>query len=184
MGGWPVWLKLDLDGILLTLRIKGYRRVPDNDWDSTWCKVDFSFISEPWLDYRQTDSEVFLAREIDDLREALEALLTDRLTVPTEFACIEQDFRLLLRPKEDLRSNPKVIFISPGHEMVDIGIEWQVYFWHEGLTGNYLTVSLGREEILALLVYLRLISGMMSEDDPAVKLLTQLNIIDQSGEEP
>lgn len=179
-----MWLRLDLDGIILTLRIKDYRRVPDDDWDSTWCKVDFSFVSEPWLDYRQTDSEVFLAREIDDLREALEALLTGRMTAPSEFICIEPDFRLLLRPREDLRNDPKVIYISPGHEMADIGIEWQVYFWHEGLTGNFLTVSLGREEILELLVYLRLVSGMMSEDDPAVKVLTRLNIIYLNGKEP
>lgn len=179
-----MWLKLDLDGILLTLRIRGYRRVPDNDWDSTWCRVDFSFVSEPWLDYRQTDSEVFLAREIDDLREALESLLADRLASPTEFICMEPDFRFLLQPKEDLRDDPKVLYISPGHETVDIGMEWQVFFWHEGLTANHLTVTLGREEIEALLIYLQLISGVLSPDHPAVRALLQRSIIYQSGKEP
>lgn len=179
-----MWLKLDLDGILLSLRIRGYRRVPDSDWDSTWCKADFSFTSPPWLDYRQTDSEVFLAREVEDLRDALESLLTGRITVPTEFICMEPDFRLLLQPREDLRNDPKVIYINPGHEMVDIGIEWQVYFWHQGLTGNYLTVTLGREEITALYCYLCLISGMLSPDDPGVRALIQANIISPSGKEP
>lgn len=170
-------LRLDLSGILLTMRIRSYRRTSDSDWTSAWCKVDFSFVSEPWLDYRQTDSEVLLAREIDALSEALESLLTDRLTESREFVCMEPDFYLILHPKRDLRDDPKVLYISPGHETEDIKMEWRVSFWNEGLTKNHLTVSLGRGEIEALFIYLRLVSGRLSESDPAVEELIERNII-------
>lgn len=176
---WPR-LNLNLNGILLTLRIKNYQKPfdPDSDWTSAWCKVDFSFISEPWLHYRQADSEVFLAREIDTLSEVLQSLLTDGLTGPMEFICMEPDFYLVLHPKRDLRDDPRVLSISLGHELEDIRMEWRVSFWNEGLTKNHLSVSLAREEIEALLTYLRLISGQLSESDPAVGELIRKNIID------
>ena len=72
-----MWIKLNLDGIVLRMRIRQYKKVEADDWDSTWCKTDFSFISEPWLKYTKEDDEVLLAREVDDLVEALEKLLTN-----------------------------------------------------------------------------------------------------------
>ena len=36
-----MWLKLDLSGIKLSMQIRNYRKVSDDDWDSVWCKTDF-----------------------------------------------------------------------------------------------------------------------------------------------
>ena len=68
---------------------------------------------------------------------------------------IEPDFKFILYPEEDLRNNPNYTYVQPGYEIVDIYLEWRVYFWNEGLTDNYLTVTLGREEITMLRDYLR-----------------------------
>ena len=172
-----MWLMLDLDGIVLRLQIRNYVKVAADDWDSTWCKTDFSFVSEPWLNYHKEDDEVFLAREIDDLKEALQALVNNQLTEVTEFSCIEPDFNFILNPQRDLRLDPKVLYVRPGCEIADIDAEWKISFWHDGLTANYLSVSLGREDIESLLSYLRLITGELRESDQQIQQLIRDGIL-------
>ena len=46
-----VQLKLNLGGVVLSLRIWGYTKVNDDDWHSIWCKTDFAFKSGDWLNY-------------------------------------------------------------------------------------------------------------------------------------
>ena len=41
LGEKAMWLKLNLDGVILSLQIRNYVEVSDGDWDSTWCKTDF-----------------------------------------------------------------------------------------------------------------------------------------------
>ena len=53
-----------------------------------------------------------------------------------------------------MRKDGDHIWIRPGCEIADIYVEWEIYFWHEGLTDNHLTITLGREEIIQLREYL------------------------------
>lgn len=91
-----MWLKLNLSGIRLSMQIRNYRRTSEEDWLSVWCKTDFSFVADKWLNYCEDDSEVFLAREIEDLAKSLDDLLNDRLTAPTEFNCMRPNRRRFL----------------------------------------------------------------------------------------
>lgn len=175
--GETMWLKLDLSGIRLSMRIKNYRKTSEEDWLSVWCKTDFSFVADKWLNYCEDDSEVFLAREIEDLAKSLDDLLNDRLTAPTEFNCIEPDFNFILNPKKDLRLDPKVLYVRPGCEIVDIDMEWKISFWHDGLTANYLSVTLNRTDIESLLLYLRLVMGEVRESSPEIKALISKGVI-------
>lgn len=170
-------LKFDLDGINVTLQIKNYRKASHDDWDTTWCKVDCSFVSEPWLQYQKTNDEIFLAQEIDDLADLFENLLTDQAKEPIKYPCMEPDFEFLLYPKHDIRDNPKVVYFKPGCEIVDIGAEWKVSFWHDGLTANYLSLYLDRKDIECLLAYFQLVSGRISMDAPVVRKLVEEGII-------
>ena len=173
-----MWLKLNLDGIIISLRIQQYRKTNQSNCDDVWCKVDFSFCSEPWLNYHKEYEEVLLAREIDSLTEDLEKLLNDQLSEPTEFSCIEPDFVFNLNPKEDVRNNPRLVYVRPGYEIVDIDMEWRVNFWDDGcLTANYLSVSLCREEIEYLLIYLKIVSRQLSEHDDIVQELISKGIL-------
>ena len=99
------------------------------------------------------------------------------LNAPTEFNCIEPDFNFALNPKKDLRLDPKVLYVRPGCEIVDIDMEWKISFWDEGLTDNYLSVSLVRSDIECLLSYLRLVMGEVQEDTPEIKALMRKGII-------
>ena len=172
-----MWLKLNLSGIRLSMQIRNYRRTSEEDWLSVWCKTDFSFVADKWLNYCEDDSEVFLAREIEDLAKSLDDLLNDRLTAPTEFNCIEPDFNFILNPKKDLRLDPKVLYVRPGCEIVDIDMEWKISFWHDGLTANYLSVTLNRTDIESLLLSLRLVMGDVRESSPEIKALISKGVI-------
>ena len=172
-----MWLKLNLSGIRLSMQIRNYRRTSEEDWLSVWCKTDFSFVADKWLNYCEDDSEVFLAREIEDLAKSLDDLLNDRLTAPTEFNCIEPDFNFILNPKKDLRLDPKVLYVRPGCEIVDIDMKWKISFWHDGLTANYLSVTLNRTDIESLLLYLRLVMGEVRESSPEIKALISKGVI-------
>ena len=172
-----MWLKLNLSGIRLSMQIRNYHRTSEEDWLSVWCKTDFSFVADKWLNYCEDDSEVFLAREIEDLAKSLDDLLNDRLTAPTEFNCIEPDFNFILNPKKDLRLDPKVLYVRPGCEIVDIDMEWKISFWHDGLTANYLSVTLNRTDIESLLLYLRLVMGEVRESSPEIKALISKGVI-------
>lgn len=148
-------MQIDAAGIIIDLLVKGYRKSSRENWDDLWCKCDFSFRSGSWLNYQSADNEVLLSCEIDELERSLTQLLNGEITEKKMIEPIEPDFKFILYPEEDLRNNPNYTYVQPGYEIVDIYLEWEVYFWHEGLTDNHLTVTLGREEITAFRDYLR-----------------------------
>ncbi len=172
-------LKMDLDGIAVELQIQQYtkRNARTGDECDYWCKVSFSFFSEPWLNYKKENEEVFLSGEVDDLAQALDDLLNDRLSNPAEVEHIEPDFCFEFMPKEDLRNNPRILYIQPGQEIADISMEWKVYFWHDGLTANYLTVAMDREDIINLRNYLFYIVGKYDETTPEIVKMKENGIL-------
>lgn len=173
-----MWLKLNLDGIVLSFRVKRYIKTDNSNWDTTWCRVDFCLESESWLKYEIRNDEILLASEVDSLIGMLKNLLSDHQTEQIEYECIEPDFSFVFNPKKDLSLDPNYEYVSPKHRFVDIDLQWKVFFWNDGLTDNYISVTLDRTEIEYLLVYLKVIAGDLSEEnDDIVKQLIQKNIL-------
>lgn len=170
-------LKIDLNGIILKLKIKGYRPSVRDGWDCQWCNVDFSFSSDNWLNYYREDYEVLLACEVENLTQSIDKLLCDELSEQTEISCIEPDFKFILYPKKDLRKDPKYTYIRKGFEFEDVHMEWRVSFWDDGLTDNYLSASLNRETMNILLVYLKYVTGEFKINDPEVVELMQRDFL-------
>ena len=56
-------------------------------------------------------------------------------------------------------------------------MEWKISFWHEGLTDNYLSVTLDRPHIECLLLYLRLVMGEVEENSPEIQALVRNGIL-------
>ena len=154
-----MWFEIDAGGIRIKLRIRGYRPSNKDNWDSEWCKCDFAFSSGDWLNYHKENDEILLSYEVEQLAKSLTELLANKLMEETEITCIEPDFIFKLFPKKDLRNDPKYIYVRPGCELQDIYLEWKIYFWDGGLTDNFLTVTLDREEIIKLRDYLAFISS-------------------------
>lgn len=144
----------DICGVTAYLKIKGYTKSTKDEWDCQWCNCDFAFMSGDWLNYHKEDDEVLLSCEVEELAEKLTKLLEDELTENTEIICIEPDFIFKLYPKRDFRKDPNVTHVQKGYEIADIYMEWEIFFWNEGLTDNRLTLTFGREEIEALRNYL------------------------------
>ena len=149
-----MWFEIDATGIKIKLQINGYRPTNKDNWDSEWCRCDFLFSSGNWLNYHKENKEILLASEVDILEEKLSKLLDNKLWEIEEMVCIEPDFIFKLYPQTDLREDPKYTYIQPGYEIQDVYLEWKIFFWDGGLTDNYLTVTLYREEIESLRDYL------------------------------
>ena len=92
-----------------------------------------------------------------ELADAFTELLDNKLSEVKEIICIEPDFVFELYPQTDLREDPKYTYVQPGYEIQDIYVEWKIYFWHGGLTDNYLTITLGRDDVTRLRDYLKLV---------------------------
>ena len=135
-------------GIEIKLQINGYVKPSYDNWDAEWCNCDFSFISGNWLCYCRETSEVLLSREVVELEELLTKLLNNELSEKEEFCCIEPDFKFTLYPYGHDE-------LSPGLSLSeDVCLDWYVFFWHRGLTKNYLAVRLNRSNIIKLKEYL------------------------------
>lgn len=149
-----MWFEIDANGINTKLRINGYKPASTDNWDTKWCKCDFQFSSGDWLNYHGENDEILLSTEVEELEKALTELLDNNLSETKEIKCIEPDFVFTLHPQTDLRNDPNYIYIRPGCEIQDIYLEWRIYFWNNGLTDNYLTITLCRNEIERLRDYL------------------------------
>lgn len=164
-----MWFKLDLCGIEMNMRIKEYEPSDKEKWDYQWCRVDFSFIGESWLNYQKANDEVLLSCEVEELAHSLDDLLNDKLSEIKTIECIEPDFNFILHPKRDLRNDPKYTYIQKGYEIADIYMEMKIFFWHEGLTDNYLSVTFDRNDLQSLRNYLFLIIGKIDKEDSVIK---------------
>lgn len=150
-----MWFNLDANGIMIRLQINKYHPTSDEEgeeWYSHWCEVDYSFTSKDWLNYHGNQDEVLLSGEVEMLEKALTALLRDQIPEVEVFSCVEPDFKFILHPKRDRRKDG--VICRPGLEIADIYLEWEIYFWDEGLTDNHLTIVLERNSIRAFRDYL------------------------------
>ena len=152
-----MWFEIDASGIKIKLQINGYKPTNKENWDSEWCRCDFLFTSGDWLNYHKENDEVLLCSEIDELAETLTELLDNKILEEREILCIEPDFIFKLYPETDLRDNPQYTYIQPGYEIQDIYLEWRIYFWYEGHTDNYLTITFDQDKIESFRDYLVLV---------------------------
>lgn len=93
--------------------------------------------------------------EIKWLEDSFTNLLDDKYEEPQKLPMTEPDFVFILYPREDLRKNSEYTYIRPGCEIQDIYVEWRIYFWNGGLTDNFLTITLDREDIVEFRYFLR-----------------------------
>lgn len=108
-------IQIDAAGIIIDLLVKGYRKSNKDNWDEQWCKCDFAFKSDSWLNYQSVDNEVLLSCEIEELEQSLTQLINGEITEKKMIEPIEPDFKFILYPEEDLRNNPNYTYVQPGY---------------------------------------------------------------------
>lgn len=151
-------LNMNIDGMEIYLNIKGYQKTNSENWDDTWCNVDFVFRFRGCIDYSMNDAAILLACEVESLEKILTELLEDKLQqTKSLYSFIEPDFNFELFPKHKIKDeNSDVIYVKPGHEFIDVSADWIVNLWHDGaLTANSFSVVMDREDITQLRDYLR-----------------------------
>lgn len=137
-------------GFEIMLRIDNYQSPAKHNYGDWWCDCGFSFKFGSTINYEVENDELLMPEDIDGLITSLTELLDGKITEPTEEVMTEPDFVFMLYPQKDLRTDPKYTYIAPGHELQDIYVEWRIYFWNEGLTDNYLTITLNRSDVISL----------------------------------
>lgn len=155
-------LNMNIDGMEIYLNIKGYKKTNSEKCYDTWCKVDSTFKFQGCIDYSINDAEILLASEVECLEGILTELLEDKLQQ-------EKDGYSFIEPYFEFRFYPKcwvtdevlgVIYVKPGHELIDVSADWIINLWHEGvLTANCFSIAMDRGEIMQLRDYLRTVVG-------------------------
>lgn len=133
--------KRDIDGIQVELDIRGYIHPMDKN-DYNWCDCGYRFVAGTYLNYYVDSDETLESGEIEGLHAELNKLLIGEKHEDSEVSFIEPDFIFELHCKKDAR---------------DVEVVWKVYFWNEGLTENYLAITLNREDVESLRDYLKLV---------------------------
>ncbi|MGN0578016.1 MAG: hypothetical protein ACI4J4_05305 [Ruminiclostridium sp.] len=170
---------MNVDGMTVEFRIKGYEPTNKDRWYEQWCRIDFHFFFDGAIDYCVNDNELLLCCEVDNLLSGIDDLLNDRISEAKEVDFIEPDFRFVYNPKFDRRESGKYEYVAPGYEIEDITLLWRIYLWSDGLTDNYFTTTLYRVEIEYLRDYLLLVSGKISKDsDRIVKMINEGILVD------
>lgn len=158
-------LKLDIDGISFYLKITGYRKTSDSNWDEAWCNVEACLQNE-YLNY-YFGSEILLCSEIDTLEKYLSDLLNNKMTEETILECIEPDFEFICEPKtvENDYSGDILLFIV-------------INLWEKGcLTANSIHLTLDRQDIQQLYTYLLYIKQVIDRTDERIMSLIKREIL-------
>ena len=171
-----MWFHLDLDGIDFHFQISQYRQSNREIWEEQWCQVDLTLQSGNWLNY-EISSSILLSCEVEELRDKLSQLLSNKIQSPEELEFVEPDLSFVLHPQEDLTLNPSYSYVAPGHEIVDIDADFYVHLWNGGLTANYISLRFDREDIECLRAYLDLVTKQIDFSNPSIKKLIDSDII-------
>ncbi len=139
----------DIDGIQVKLRIDDYQDPTKHNFGDWWCDCGYSFSFGNIINYQKKHDELLTPEEVDYLSAKFTDLLDGKIVAPHEVALTEPDFVFMLYPVKDLRTDPKYTYIQPGYEIQDIYAEWRIFFWNGGLTDNFLTLTLARNDIVA-----------------------------------
>lgn len=151
-----MWLRLDLDGVEMYLRIQGVRESASL-YDDAWCRVSLH-LQSPWLNYHLNEHELLCSEEVKRLSKTIEDAFSKRLTKNEKLGFIEPDLCFIFScfDIEGKLSWPP---------MADLHIS----FWDDGLTANYLSLCFDVADLDALWQYLRLVTGEADLSDPRVR---------------
>ena len=142
-----MWFHLDLDGIDFHFQISQYRQSNREIWEEHWCQVDLTLQSGNWLNY-EISSSILLSCEVEELRDKLSQLLSNKIQSPEKLEFIEPDLSFVLHPQEDLTLN-----------------------------ANYISLRFDREDIECLRAYLDLVTKQIDFSNPSIKKLIDSDII-------
>lgn len=164
-----MWLNLDLEGMKIELNIKGYQPSDRVCWDCQWCNVDFLFVFSDCIKYSRKDDEVMLSCEIETLESMIDDFINDRTKEKETLELIEPDFVFVFIPSYNKVKSEEYSYVTSGHETSAAMMEWKVNLWSGGLTCNYFSTTLDKDEMRIMRDYLRLVIGKTNIESDDIK---------------
>ena len=171
-----MYLKLDLNGFDLYLRISHYRTSNQANWDEEWCTVDLTVNFGKEVNLLRT-GETMLSCEVEQLKSVFADLLENKIKERTFLNFIEPDFEFIINPDYHFRNESDYGDDRVGQYLKDIFVDFHIYYWNGGLTDNYLSITLYREEIEYFLTYLKLVTRQLKKSDKEITILIEKGII-------
>jgi len=170
-------LRIKVSDIDFQMKINNYRVTPKGeDWESNWCDVELSLISKS-ISYTPS-GELLMSEEVSYLSEALKDLLSGGMEKDTFIQFAEPDLEFDLRIAKRLYNIPGKVSYRDGYQDVDIMGIMSIHFWCEdGLGGNYLNMTLCREEIEAISNYLELVTGKLKPDSAEIMAMLEQGLL-------
>lgn len=166
-----MWIKLDVDGIDFHFRVSRYRKSTKENWYDEWCSVELALQADNFIDCHMGPCENMLAKEVEELRDEIDALLNDKLDEPYKIQCIEPRFEFHLFPKKDKRKSNVIDCEKFDYIFDNVFMEFIVTFWgaNGGISDNRLLLAFERELLEKLLCYLNFVTGITDKEDGNVK---------------
>ena len=165
-----MWLKLDLDQMIMEIQLNGYRATSREDWDSAWCRLDCSFRFDGYIDYSQRNAELIMCAEVDCLKKQLDEFIDGQMCADSSMEFIEPDFEVFFHPgntESDTEQN--VQFDRLGNDLSIPYMDWKVNLWNSLYpTNNCFSVRLYKDDVLVLRDYLRIVIGELNENSDEV----------------
>ena len=123
------------------------------------------------------DDEVLLSCEVEELEAKLDDFINDKIIKSETLEFIEPDFVFEFQPGYNMVEAGVCSYAAPGHEMSAAFMVWKVRLWQDGLTDNYFSTTLEKEDMRILRDYLRLVVGKLGKDSIEIRELVAKGII-------
>jgi hypothetical protein len=117
--------------------------------DSDWLKTSWRLTFKDIINYKVDRCEVFTEECIDLIIKYAKRLLDGKLRQKTDFDALEPDFSFLFVPKKILYDD-----ITKEPFIANFYMEIRVHLWHNGLTDNFISMTLWERDIIKFRDYL------------------------------
>lgn len=140
-------LKLNVEGIEVSLEIKDYKKSLSS-YDG-WSTFSYSLKSGDWLNFHVENEPILANCEIEDFEEFLTKVINGKILESREVTFIEPDFEFVLDVIDKTEDGEFYVLL-----------DWKFYFYYNGITCNYLSISLDMSEIIKLRDYFRFVMNL------------------------
>ena len=137
------WIRFNFNGLIFKMKNEGYNS------DNEWLKTSWRLTLENIINYNVDCCEVFTKECIDLIIKYATRLLDGKLKQKIDFDALEPDFSFLFVPKKTFHDD-----ITKEPFTTEPYMEIRVHLCHNGLTDNFISMTLWEKDILKFRDYL------------------------------
>ena len=170
-------LKLNLCDVDVWFKVNDWQKTESNEDEyDNWCNIELR-IESKYINY-DTGGEILTSDEVSYFERILGKLINGTLEADLSVEFLEPDLQFDLRIAKRLYDVPGKITYRNGYMDVDIDADFIIHFWcSDGLGDNKFSMNMNREELEALHLYLRYVTGMIDKNDSKIQSLLEKGLL-------